>query len=212
MNAVAISVGKNLVLLGLLFLTLASRYLNWFSSRDLIMIQLAIGAVYIFLSYYEFNSAWYKAQLPKERFAYYSLSFYMSIAIKTGIYLMFGFVLIFSGSAVKYLYPVCFIIAFTKIAMAVVVYVKRLCFVSIYANYILVVREKLDKIFAGDIENVEYRHDIIYLVKKDKSSFVIKAFSVENKKEFLSQMQSWIANNQLVMSAESQGKLKEALA
>ncbi|MGZ3885642.1 MAG: hypothetical protein ACXVDL_15465, partial [Bacteroidia bacterium] len=146
MNAVIVSVGKNLVLIALLALTFVSRFQGWFSGHDLIMIQLAVGALYAFLSWYEVSSAWYKAQLPKERFAYYPGSFYMSVAIKTGIYLMFAIVLMLSGSMMKYLYPVCFIIAFTKVAVCALMVVKRLCFVSIYANYILIAREKLDRI------------------------------------------------------------------
>ncbi|HWY35175.1 MAG TPA: hypothetical protein VNX68_11055 [Nitrosopumilaceae archaeon] len=211
MNSVVVSVGKNLVLVGLLALSLISRYLGWFSGHDLIMIQLAIGAFYIFLSYYEINSAWFKAQLPKERFAYYPGSFYMSIAIKTGVYVMFAFVLMFSGSVMKYLYPVCLIIAFTKIVVCILVIVKRLCFVSIYANYILIAREKLDRIFAGEIENVEFRHDIIYLVKKDRSTYTIKTFSIEHKKEFIAQMRDWIINNNLTITSESLSKLQESL-
>ncbi len=209
MNSVIISVGKNLVLIGLLLLTLVNLYLHWFTSRDLIMLQLVFGGIYIFLSYYEFNTTWFKAQLPKERFAYYPGSFYMSIAIKTGIYLMFAIVLAFSGSGIKYLYPVCIIIALTKVIVCILTIVKRLCFVSIYANYILIAREKMDRIYAHEIENVEFRHGIFYFVKKDRSTYTVKTFSMENRKDFIAKMQEWITNNALTASSESLSKMKE---
>ncbi len=211
MNSVIASVGKNLVLVGLLILTLINYYAHMFDWHDLLQIQAGFGLLYVFLSYYEFNNTWYKAQLPKERFAYYPGSFYMTMAIKTGVYVMFAIVLALSGTSAKYLYPICVIIALTKIIIGVLILTKKLCFVSIYANYILIAKEKMTKVFANEIESVEFRHEIMYLVKKDKETVSIKVFSIEKPKEFVRQMNDWIINNNLSITSESLAKIGQMI-
>lgn len=212
MNSVIASLGKNLILVALVVLTFINYLSHMFSFQDLLLIQVVLGLIYVFLSYYEFNNTWYKAQLPKERFAYYPGSFYMSIAIKTGVYLMFAIVLALSGSSAKYLYPICLIIALTKIVVCILIVVKKLSFVSIYANYILIAKERVIKVFANELESVEFRHEIIYLVKKDKQTVSIKVFSIADPKQFVRQMHEWIVNNNLSITSESLAKITQMVA
>ena len=211
MSTTIVSLGKNLVLMVLLAITLLSffnRILNW---NDLLLVQALTGLFYIFLSYYEYNSTAYKAQLPIERYAYYPGSFFLIRAFKIGIYLLFGGVLATSSSAIKFLYPICFIIALTEIIITVLKYYQRLCFVNLYANYILIAKEKMEKIFASEIENIEYRHDIIYIVKKNKKTTTVKGFSVKERMEFLKKTKDWIVNNKIAISSESFQKLNDSL-
>lgn len=132
-------------------------------------------------------------------------------AIKIGIYLMFAIILGTSETSVKFLYPVCLIIAFTEIIITLLKYFKRLCFVNFYANYILIAKERINKVFANEVENMEYRHDIIYIVKKDKKTVSIKAYSVVERMQFLTKAKEWVANNKITMSDESFHKLEEAI-
>jgi hypothetical protein len=203
MNSVIVSLLKNLILVALLILSLVNYFTHTFNWHDLVMIQLIVGVIYVFLAYYEVSNTWYKAQLPKERFAYYPGSFFARMAIGTGAYLMMAVVLALSGSTAKFLYPICLIIALTKIVVSVLVVVKKLSFVSIYANYIMVAKDKVVKVFSNELESVEYRHDIIYLVKKDKETLTIKVFSIKEPKIFVKQMHDWVINNNLSISVES---------
>jgi len=196
-------IGKNLVLLTLVVITILSLFRGLFEKSDLLIIQVAMGLTYTFLCYLEYNTTSYKAQLPVERFWYYPSSFYMFRFIKVGIYLTFALVLYFSPSAVKILFPVCLIIAFTEIIIGILKYVKKLCFVSIYANYLLISLEGLEKIFANEIDYVEYRHGIFYIIKKSRGTKVIKTFSISNKELFVGKMREWIKNNQVKINQES---------
>lgn len=208
MNTVTVTIGKNLILIALLIVTLLSffnRILNW---HDLLLIQAVIGLVFVFLSYYEYNTTSYKAQLPVERFAYFPGSFFMIRAIKIGVYVMVAVILATSETSVKFLSPICLIIAVTEIVITLLKYFKKLCFVNIYANYILIAKEKMVKIFATEIENIEYRHDIIYIVKKDKKTVSVHGFDISDRVIFLNKMKDWIANNNVKISAESAEKLK----
>ena len=123
---------------------------------------------------------------------------------------MFGCVLATSTTSIKFLYPICFIIALTEIIITILKYYQRLCFVNLYANYILIAKEKMEKIFASEIENMEYRHDIIYVVKKDKKTVTVKGYSVIERIAFLNKVKEWIINNKIVISSESFQKLEAA--
>ena len=76
----------------------------------------------------------------------------------------------------------------TEIIISLLKYYKKLCFVNVYANYILIALEEMEKIFATEVENVEYRHDIFYLVKKNGKSVTIKTFSIQDKDIFINKM------------------------
>jgi len=211
MNSPIAALGKNLVLIAILMVTVLNFFNGLLRWDDLLIIQAVCGLVYIFLSCYEYNNASYKAQLPVERFAYFPNEFFMFRAFKICAFLIVSIVLLWAAPPLKYLYPFCFIIAFTEIVVGALKIYKKLCYVSIYANYIFIVKEKVVKIFVSEIENVEYRHDIIYLVKKDRKTEVVKLFSISHPKVFLKKINEWITHNNVVMSAESSARLNEAL-
>lgn len=199
--------GKNLVLIALVVLTLLALFRGLLNKSELLIMQVALGLIYAVISYFEYNNTSYKAQLPVERFAYYPGSFFTLRVLKVGIYLTFGLLLFFSPSAVKVLYPVCLIIAFTEIIVSILKYTQKLCFVNIYANYLLIALEDMQKIFAGDLDYIEFRHEIFYLIKKNGGSVTIKTFSIDNKELFMTKMKEWIRNNNIKVSDESQQKL-----
>ena len=87
-------------------------------------------------------------------------------------------------------------------------YFKRLCFVSIYANYLLFSRTLVFKIFAADIDFIEFRHGIFYIIKKNKKSEDIRLVNIENKDEFLKNFADWIKKNNISINSESKQKLE----
>lgn len=211
MNSTNAIVGKNLVLITLVVLTVLSIFRVIVSDTDLLLIQVVMGLLYTLFSYFEYNNTSYKAMLPVERFSYYSGSFFTLRALKIGIYLTFALLLAFSPSGVKILYPVCLAMALTEIVISLLKYYKKLCFVNVYANYILIALEEMEKVFASEVENVEYRHDIFYLIKKNGKSTMIKTYSIQDKDIFINKMKDWIVNNDVKISEESAARLKEII-
>ena len=65
----------------------------------------------------------------------------------------------------------------------------------------------MQKIFAGDLDYIEFRHEIFYLIKKNGGSVTIKTFSIDNKELFMTKMKEWIRNNNIKVSDESKQKL-----
>lgn len=207
MNSAVAIIIKNLVLIGIVLLTVMSYWSHILNVRQLQVTQWSLGIVYILFTYIEFSNAAYRASLPAERFAYYPGSFFMFRIIKIALFLMFGILLLFVPSVIWILYPICFIIAVAEIMVGILKYKRRLSFVSVGENYIMIARESIEKIFASELENVEYRHDILYFVKKDKKTSVVKVFSVREHDEFLRKMKSWINGNNIQISSESRERL-----
>lgn len=208
MNSTNAIIGKNLVLIALVVITVMSIFRYVFNDHTLFLVQVVMGLVYALFSYFEYNNTAYKAMLPIERYAYFPGSFYTLRLIKIGIYLTFALVLAFSPSGVKILYPVCLALALTEIIISLLKYYKKLCFVNVYANYLLIALEEMEKIFASEVESVEYRHEIFYIIKKTGKSTMIKTYSIQDKDIFINKMKDWIVNNDVKISEESAARLK----
>jgi hypothetical protein len=212
MNSVIASLGKNLILVGIVFLSALNFFYGWLNWKELFGIQSLVGLAYIFLSCYEYLNASYKASLPVQRYPYFTSSFIMFRALKTGMFLSFGLLLYFSENAVKYIYPICLIIATTEASILYLKYKNFLCFVNIYANYLLIVENKFTKLFAAEIMIIEFRHDIFYFVKKNRKTVQIKLEHIRDKEGFVQSINSWIDRNNVLVSAESKVKIKELIA
>ncbi len=207
MNSAIASLGKNLLLLGVVGLSAINFFYSWFSFKDLVGIQLIAGLVYVFLSCYEVLNASFKAALPVMRFSYFTNSYVMFRVLKIGVFVTFAIMLYTSQTRIQYLYPICVIIALTEGIITYLKYKKQLCFVSIYANYILFVQTGFVRVFANQIALVEFRHDIFYFITKNKKSHQIKLTHITNKQQFFIALTEWINRNKLNVSTESKLKI-----
>ncbi len=201
------SIAKNLILMGILVLSAINFFYGWFNWKDLLAIQGLAGLAYVFLSCHEFLNAQYKASLPIQRYSYFTNSFIMFRALKISMFLSFAAMFYFSGSNVKYIYPICVIIAITEGTVTYLKYKRNLCFVSIYANYLLFAQKKLSKVFASEIETVEFRHDIFYFIKKNNKSNQIKLVHIEEKEQFILALKDWLKRNKINIGEESEAKI-----
>jgi hypothetical protein len=209
MQSAISSIGKNLILLGLVTLTAINFFYGWFSWKDLLIIQSLTGLAYIFLSCYEFLNTQYKAMLPVKRYSYFSNSYVMFRVLKISVFLSFASLLYLADNRIKYLYPICVMIAVTEGLVMLLKYRRSLCFVSIYANYILFSQDKLSRLFASEIELVEFRHDIFYFVKKDTKALQVKLVHIEEKETFIRSINEWLTRNKVKVGEESGQKLRD---
>ncbi len=207
MNSALASLGKNLILVAVVTLSVVNFFYSWLGFKELLAIQLIAGLAYVFLSCYEVLNASFKASLPVLRFSYFTNSYAMFRILKIGVFFTFAIMLFSSQTRIQYLYPICVIIALTEGIVTFLKYKKQLCFVSIYANYILFVQTGLVKLFASQIALIEFRHDIFYFVTKNKKSHQIKLIHIENKYQFIEALKEWIIRNKLNVSSESKLKM-----
>ncbi len=212
MNSAIASLGKNMILVGIVLLSVLNFFFGWLNWKELFGIQSLVGLVYIFLSCYEYLNASYKASLPVQRYPYFSSQFIMFRALKISVFLAFAALLYASGTRVKYIYPICIIIASTEATILYLKYRNSLCFVNIYANYLLIVQNKFTKLFASEIMIIEFRHDIFYFVKKNRKTVTIKLEHIHHREDFVQSINDWINRNNVLVSAESKVKIKELIA
>lgn len=211
MVSALVSIGKNLILLGIAIISLVNFYFNWFSWKELMGIQLLAGLSYIFLSCYEYLNTSFKASLPVQRFPYFSNQFFMARFIKIGVFLSFGVFLFMSDSRVQAIFPICLLVAATE---GIITFLKvrgKLCFVNVYANYLLIAETQLNKVFASELLIVEFRHSIFYFVKKDRKTLTIKLEHINQQEEFIQKLNDWLERNQVTVSPESKSKIKELI-
>jgi hypothetical protein len=201
------SLGKNLILIGILILSASSFFYGWFNWKELLMIQGFAGLAFVFLSCYEFLNAQYKAFLPVRRYPYFTNSFVMFKTLKIGLFLSFAGIFFISETRIKYIYPICLTIAVTEALVMYLKYRRGICFVSIYANYLLFSQDKLTKLFASEIELVEFRHDIFYFVKKNNETFTVKLVHIEDSAHFVAATTEWLKRNKITVGSESMIKL-----
>ncbi|MBL7920619.1 MAG: hypothetical protein JNJ40_09920 [Bacteroidia bacterium] len=211
MNSALASIGKNLLLVAIVILSASNFFYSWFNWNELLWIQLFFGLAYIFLSCYEILNASFKASLPVQRFSYFTFSLVALRVLKASIFITFAMMLFTSGSRAKYLYVICLIIALTELIILLIKHKRNLCFISIYANYLLFAESRLKKVFAADIEVIEFRHEIFYFVKKNKEVFQIKLIHIKEKTTFLVAINEWVTRNNVNVSEESKGKIEKAL-
>lgn len=212
MNSALASIGKNLILLSILILSVINFYINLFNWRELLAIQCLAGIGYIFLSSYEYLNVSYKASLPVQRYRYFTNSFFMFRFLKIGLFVSFTVLLILAESKIRNIYPICALIAITESLVLYLKYKNALCFVNIYANYLLIVQTRFVKLFASEILIIEFRHDIFYFVRKDQKSLQIKLEHIEAKERFVQAINEWINRNNVTVSAESKVKIKELIS
>jgi hypothetical protein len=212
MNSALASIGKNLVLLAVLALSAYNFFYRELSWSSLFAIQCAAGVVYIFLSCYEFLNASFKASLPVQRYPYFASGFIMFRAMKISFFTALALLLYYSGTRVQYIYPICLIIAITEGILTYLKYKRSLCFVNIYANYLLLVENKFTRLFASEIALIEFRHDIFYFVKKNRKTVQINLEHIREKETFIQAIHEWIVRNNVNVSAESKTKIKELIA
>ncbi len=211
MRNVIISLLSNAILLVMVVISIISFWNGYLSWKDLLALQAIMGAAYVFLSCYEFTNVSYRADVPKERYAYFPYNFYMFRVLKVFLFVSFALMLISTGTRVKFLYPICLIIAFTEICVTVLKVYRKLCFVSVYANYILFSKSIMYQVFASDIESVQFRHGILYFIQKNGKSDDIRLVHVEKKKEFLTEIKGWLEKNNISLNPESKRLFEEFL-
>ena len=207
MNTVLASIGKNILLLALLLISVVNVFMGTMTFKTLMAVQIATGFVYVFLSCYEYLNASYKAALPLKRFPYFSYSTIMFKTLKSAVFLTVAIVLYFAEDRFRMLYPICLVIALTEGFITWLRYRNSMFFVNIYANYLLLVDDKIQKLFASEILLIEFRHDIFYFVKKDHTTITLKLEHLSEKDLFTRNLYDWVKRNQVTVSEESAKKI-----
>ncbi len=214
MNKIPASLAKYLVLFVMVLLVIGNLLAKIPGNTNLLILLAIFAVTYISLSVREFLDTLEKSQLPYDRFFYLPFSVITVKVIKLGAFAIGGMVLLLSGAGVMYLGILLLIVLIADVIVFSLRLNKKVYYVSLFANYIFFALENETKVFASQIELIEYRYDIFYLQTKDRKTFPIEIARL-NKHErtsFTEKFVLWVVCNKLNFTPEAKEKLADIIS
>ena len=213
MQKLTISLFKQLTLLVALIVTSTYLFIGTPNGNTLFLLQIGLGILYLFFSVAEFSTKLAKMNLPFDRFFYLPYDVISHKLIRLGAFAIAGGVLWISSSGLMFLAGLLFIIIIADLLVFILKIVQRVYYMSLFANYVLISLEGEQKIFASQIESVEYRYDIFYLKLKDKKTVALETdrLAEGQKQIFTEKFVQWALRNQLEFTVEAKAKLQGML-
>lgn len=196
MNSLFSILLKNLILLALIIVSLVFVFTQYIGFKEVRYIFLIMGIAYMIASCYE---AYMLSQVKKEarKFIYFIDGFVAKRIIKIISFTCIGVLMYFSGSIIKYMAFLCFLIAVTEIVVTVWRNIKHLCFVALEDDKFILSTSKIDVASAKEIEKIETRHGLLYIVNYNKKTLTVRTDMMSENVEFKLALDIWISSNGL---------------
>jgi hypothetical protein len=196
MNSLFSILFKNLVLLALITISMIFVFTQYIGYKEVQLIFLGMGALYIVASCYE---AYALSQVKKDtkKFIYFTDGFFAKRFIKIISFVCIGVLLYYSQSIIKYMAFLCFLVAFTEIVVTAWRYAKKLCFVALEDDRIVLSTNKIDTTSAKEIQKIEARHGLMYFVNYNKKAITLRTDMMTEHTEFKLALKEWIGRNSL---------------
>lgn len=196
MNSLFSILFKNLILLALISISLIFVLTHYIGYEEVRFIFLGLGSLYIISACYE---AYILSKVKKdtEKFIYFPDGFVAKRVIKIILFICIGVLMYYSGSIIKYMAFLCFLIAFTEIIVTIWRKLKNLCFVVLEDDKLIISTNKIHTTSAKEIEKIEARHGLIYFINYNKKAITLRTDMMKQNIEFKSALDQWIIKNQL---------------
>lgn len=196
MNSVFSTLLKNIVLLILVVHNLVFIFTNYIGYKEVKYHLTALGLLFAVVACYE---AYKLSQVKSDthRFVYFTDGFWAKRILKVIVFTCVGFVLYYSGSLIKYMAFLCFIIAATEVVVTIWRYIKSLCFVAFEKDKFLMCTNKLNFLRASQVAKIESRHGLLYFVDIHDKSFTVRTDIMKDKEQFMQFLDIWVEANNL---------------
>lgn len=132
-----------------------------------------------------------------KKFVYFTDGFVSKRLIKILALIACGVLLLYAGSIIRYLSFLCFLIAFTEILVTLLRYIKHLCFIAFEKDVIIVSTNKLETMHASEVQKIETRHGLTYLVGSGRRAFTLRSDTMKSNQQFQEALENWIRENNL---------------
>ena len=196
MNSLFSILLKNLVLLVLIAISLVFVFTNNIGFKEIQYVFLGLGALYVLAACLE---AYQLSQTKPgtQKFIYFPDGFVAKRFLKIIAFTACGVVLYVSRSLIMYLAFLCFLVAFTEIAVTLWRYVKHLCYIAFEGDRLLLSTNKLHTMRAAEIAKIEARHGLTYFVNHNNDAITVRTDMMSEKDAFKTALEAWISANQL---------------
>lgn len=172
-------------------------FTNYIGYKQSTYLFIGLGILYFLASLFEAYSLSKTAE-GALRFDYITDSFLTKRIIKVIIFICSGVILLVSASIIQYLAYLCFTIAATEIIITLIKYFGKWNYVSISEDWIAISTNKLITLRVNEINKVEFRHGLTYIVTQDKNAFTIRTDNMKQKAEFENELTNWCDKNKII--------------
>jgi hypothetical protein len=196
MNALFSILLKNLILLALVVISLVFIFTQYIGYSEVRYVFLGLGILYVVASCLEA----YVLSTVKHtttKFTYFPDGLIAKRVIKIIAFVVIGVLLFYSGSIIRYMAFICFLIAFTEIAVTLWRRMKNLCFVALEDDQLIISTNKIETTTAKEIQKIETRHGLTYFVNYSGKAITLRTDMMESNLAFKSALDSWIISNHL---------------
>ena len=196
MNSLFSILLKNIILLTLIVISLIFVFTQHIGYKEVRYIFLGTGILYVLASCLE---AYTLSQIKKDtkKYIYFTDGFIAKRIIKIISFTCIGVLMYISGSIIKYMAFLCFLIAFTEIVVTIWRKLKNLCFVALEDDILIISTNKIDTTSAKEIQKIEARHGLTYFVNYSKKTITLRTDMMNENAEFKLALENWIDSNGL---------------
>lgn len=196
MNSLFTILLKNIILLTLIVISLVFVFTQYIGYKEVRYIFLGVGILYVLAACLE---AYTLSQIKKgtKKFIYFPDGFIAKRIIKIISFTCIGVLMYISGSIIKYMAFLCFLIAFTEIVVTIWRKLKNLCFVALEDDILIISTNKIDTTSAMEIQKIETRHGLTYFVNYNKKTITLRTDMMNENAEFKLALENWIDSNNL---------------
>ena len=214
MSSLRLSLLKYLSLFLALIFTAGNLVYGTPGTKNLFILQIVFGVLYILFSAFEFIKQLEKTKLPNDRFFYFPLNFLSHKFIKLGAFTIAAVVLFISKSNLVFLGGLLLIVIIADILVLLLRLSKKVYYVSLFSNYVLFSLEHEKQVFASKIKFIEYRYGIFYIQLKDGKTYSIETSRIDTaqQQDFTEKFVLWSVINKLEFTNEAKEKLADVIA
>jgi len=197
MKNVLVILTKNLVLVSMVIAYMLFAFTNYIGYKESKYVFIIFGLLY-FISAIAETIILSKQSADVIKYAYITDAFLTKRFIKIIALICCGTVLLLSASIVQSLSYLCYTIAITEIIVTLWRWIGKLNYVTIEDNSITISTNKKIIVYVDEIEKIEIRHGITYLIKKNKDSESIRTDnSMKHNRSFLNTLKEFAIRHEL---------------
>jgi hypothetical protein len=196
MNSLFSILFKNIILLALITVSLIFVFTSYIGYKEVRFVFLGLGLLFIIASCLEAYTL-SQIKLETKKYIYFPDGFVAKRVIKIISFTCIGVLMFVSGSIIKYMAFLCFLIAFTEIVVTLLRKFKHLCFVALEDDKLIISTNKIDTTSAKEIQKIEARHGLTYFVNYNKKTITLRTDMMQENNEFKIALDNWVAKNNL---------------
>jgi hypothetical protein len=190
------------MMLIVLAITLIYVFSAYMRLHEFMILFYVTGAAYLAAGFLEAYS--YKALVKNKAdiFTYVTDSAIAKSSLKIILYMAVGVLLYASGSIIKYMSFLCFLRSGLELINLCYKAMSGSMFIYLDRDVINIVTTRPERVYSSEIQQINCRHGLVYLVKNDKKTVTLRSDIMRGKDVFMSRLLQWAADHGITVVNE----------